>query len=171
LNEWQKRREPRVLALDPFGDFKGLTTVDSIAEAGELLNEDNSNPDRPCRIALRPSVNDDTLEFAEELFSELLQYARNFLLLADETTLWFNPQGSPRLKKVVLQGRRLGIRIGAACQQIQLVPWVLMSQLTQLAVFNTVRPQDVQVLREWVGKDVAEGASHLKQGEAYLVDL
>lgn len=160
-----------MLALDPFHDFEGLKRCESIDEAIEELNEDGSNPDRPARVALTPPIDDDSEAYADRVFAEVIRFARNFLFVLDESVLWMSPEGSDRLRKIVLQGRRWGIRLAPALQQLQLAPRVVMSQLTQLVVFNTVRPQDVEMLRKWVGDDVAFNARNLGVGEAYLVNL
>ena len=100
---------------------------------------------------------------------------RDALLVLDEITLWSSSRESEALQKLVLQGRRLHIRMLVACQRVSLVPGVLLSECTDMLVFRTSRPRDLDVLQEWGSvhgdADLAELAPGLEIGECLSISL
>lgn len=164
--------EPRLLAFDPFDDFDGIGLPDPDDSIDEALADLAYYT--ACRRRVRPPVGDDSRAYAEDAFEAMISGnfpLRDCLLVLDEMTLWTRPQASPTLEKLVLQGRRFGIRLAIACQRIALLPGVMLSEATELLVFRTTRPRDLFVLEEWGGRDLAIKAPNLQKGEACLIIL
>ena len=162
-----KAEEPRVLALDPFDDLRGLQLVETPEDAIDGLAQYDV-----CRRRLRPSIGDDSREYADDLFSMLVEDGvKDYLLVLDEVTLWTARNQGRALQTLVLQGRRLGVRMLVACQQLSLVPGVFLSECTTLVVFSTHRPRDLDVLEEWGGAELREIAARLPPHRAVEVRL
>jgi hypothetical protein len=165
LREFIEEREPRVFALDPFEDFHGLRRR---VQLGDAL--DDMAAGGPCRRRVVPPVHG-SRAWADVFFGLALERLRDCLLVLDEITLWSEARETEQLRALVLQGRRLGIRLAVACQRISLVPGVLLSECTELVLFNLRRPRDLVVVGEWAGPDVAEQVPTLRQGECVLVQM
>ena len=166
INRYLERGEPRVLAFDPFEDFSGLgwpsyaETDEEKADYSEAL-DDLHYYERFCRRRVKPPIGADSRDYAEEAFAAIIEGEeplRRALLVMDEITLWSNARETEALRKLVLQGRRLQIRMLVACQRISLVPGVLLSETTDMLVFRTSRPRDLDVLAEWGSAHDDEGA-------------
>jgi DNA helicase HerA-like ATPase len=161
IREYLEQREPRVLALDPFNDFRGLKTFYSGPEALDFMYD---NGPRRARIAAPMTA--DSIEWASDFFEDVVARGRNFLLVLDETTLWTDQREGRDLRTLVNQGRRLGIRLLFACQRIGSIPGVVLSQSTELVLFKTApRKRDIDTIREWADEETAEAAVRLKPGE------
>jgi hypothetical protein len=164
----QRAEESRVLALDPFSDLRGIRLSNSPEEAVEDMEEYRT----ACRRRLEPPIGDDSREYADDLFQLLVESElRDYLLVLDEVTLWTSRNQTRALQTLVLQGRRLGVRILCACQQLSLVPGIFLSECTELVVFRTNRPRDLEVLEDWGGKRLAELARNLAPRQAILLSL
>jgi hypothetical protein len=185
--------EPRVLAFDPFEDFTSLSWPSS----GDPEDLSGALSDlewwkTSCRRRVRPPIGaamageGGSREWAELAFADLIEgregspALRRCLLVLDEITLWTGPREGQALQTLVLQGRRLKLRMAIACQRIALVPGVLLSECTDLIIFKTTRPRDLEVLDEWgnsrrgrVGRaeGVAELAATMEIGECVAVRL
>lgn len=158
--------EPRVFAFDAFNDFRGL----KVADVDRALDDMYDNP-VACRRRVRPPIGADSYEYAEYIFNEIINAPiRNMLLVLDEITLWSKPRASKALTTLVLQGRRLGIRMFVGCQRISLVPDVILSEVTEMMIFNMKRPRDKDVLAEWTDRETAEIAPNLRKGECICID-
>ncbi len=172
MRGYLERCEPRVLALDPFNDFRAVRRAPDIETALQDLDFGVGN--EPCRRRLCPPIGDDSQSYADALFTAAIDGdppLRECLLALDEMTLWSESRETVALRTLVLQGRRLGIRMLVACQRISLVPGVLLSECTELVIYRTTRPRDLDVLREWAGRDVSEMASKLTVGECMVLAL
>lgn len=190
MSQYIETREPRVFMLDPFNDFRGLRYRESCEEALEEMASASA-----IRRRVVPPISKDSREWAREFFNRCVGGRVNefsggaagwdreewdgierdgltdCLLGLDEMTLWSNSDEQTELRTLILQGRRLGIRIVAACQRIALVPGVMLSECTQLVLFRTTRPRDLQVIAEWTDRKTAEIASKLQVGECIVVNL
>lgn len=167
LRAYVETREPRVLVLDPFDDFGTIRRRGDLALALEELGDGE-----PCRRRVVPPMGVGSHEYAEALFSELVEReVGDLLLVLDELTLWSKPRASVTLTKLVLQGRRLGIRIAAAIQRIALTPDVMQSELTELVLFNIARPRDLETVADWTDGETAETCSKLRQGQCLALML
>jgi hypothetical protein len=175
MREYVGALEPRVLCVDFFKDFGGKGGIQlaySLADALADLDESSA-----CRRRLVPS----TLEsqaFGEHLWRVVFdddEGARDCLLVLDEISLLSPQRASDALRRVVNQGRRYGLRIATACQRVQLVPDVMRHEATELVLFHTANPTDLEVLDEWVprvdGVRASEVAPLLKIGECLYVQL
>jgi DNA helicase HerA-like ATPase len=167
IQQYLERREPRVLAIDPFRDFTGLETVTSIEEASDALGRSGHG-----RFRLDGTAAEDSVEWANELFDELIENNRNFLLVLDEITLWSHQRESAVFRKIINQGRRWGIRTLVACQRIGGIPGTVLSQCTDLVLFRTSpRPTDIDTVRDWTDDATAEEVKSLKRGECLYFRL
>jgi hypothetical protein len=168
IQTYLRSDEPRVLALDPFADLRGLRLCETPEDAVDELNEYPT----ACRRRLEPPIGDDSQEYAHDVFGLLIdEHVKNYLLVLDEVTLWTERVATKRLKTLCLQGRRLGVRLLVACQQLSLVPGIFLSEATDIVVFSTHRPRDLEVLEEWGGPELAEGANRLPEHEAIRLKL
>ena len=194
LKRYLDSGEPRVLAFDPFCDFNSLSWPSS----GDPEDLPGALADlewwkTSCRRRVRPPIGaagasgeGGSREWAEEAFADLIDgregspALRRCLLVLDEITLWTGPREGQALQTLVLQGRRLKVRMAIACQRIALVPGVLLSECTDLIIFKTTRPRDLEVLDEWGNsrrgragraEGIAELASQMAIGECVAVRL
>jgi hypothetical protein len=191
LNLYLDQGEPRVLAFDPFGDFASLSWPSNGDEEDlECALGDMAHWQIACRKRVRPPRGQGSRAWADDAFAmiiegmttddgETIAALRRSLLLLDEITMWSATRETETLQKLVLQGRRLKLRMAVACQRIALVPGVLLSECTDLVVFKTVRPRDLDVLEEWGESERVRGradgirsvVTRLDQGECVLVHL
>lgn len=161
--------------LDPFDDFKGVLRRDSV-----LACLDDLHRGGPCRRRVVPPLDSfdpetgeplGSRDYAEDFFRLAVRYLRNCTIVLDEMSLWTESSESETFQKLVLQGRRWGLKMVIACQRIQLIPGVALSEGTELVVFRLRRPRDLEVIREWGGKDVRDVVPYLTQGQCVVVDL
>lgn len=174
--------EPRVLGFDPFEDFKSLAWPSSDDKQDlPCALEDLEWWERACRRRVKPPIGTDSRSWASKAFAAMVEAAdtdadappplRNSLLLLDEITLWSAERHGPALQTLCLQGRRLGLRMAVAAQQISRVPGILLSECTALVIFQMVRPRDLEVLKEWLGPEAARLAPQLGVGECLFAEL
>lgn len=150
------------MALDPFADFYTLKTAPDIDSAlYDLMTFD------VCRRRLEPPIGDGSRDYAEDFFSSCVEDLEDCLLVLDEITLWSGPVASKALETLVLQGRRLGIRIIVACQRISLVPGVILAEATDIVLFHMSRPRDLKVAAEWSDKETASRLRALEIGQCF----
>jgi hypothetical protein len=169
MREYLRVLEPRVFALDPFNDFPSIQRCFSVQEGFDDLEENAA-----CRRRFVPTINNGTRPFGDAFFRRVFDSERGLrdcLLCLDEITLWSGSHETESLQKLILQGRRIGIRLLVACQRIQLVPQVMLSEMTHLVIFSTTRPRDLDVIEEWGGRSYSEIAPHLKVGQSLLLSL
>jgi len=170
ISRYIETREPRVFALDPFDDFRGIKRYDSFWEAFRLMGR--GEPAR--RVRYVPDISIDTQEWADAFFRRIrdpkLNF-RNLLLLLDEISLWSEPHEGKNLKALIMQGRRFGIRICAASQKIAMVPQSVQSEVSHGVFFKMNRPADLETMRKWAGDEAAEAVQHLTPGRCLLLDL
>ena len=192
INTYLEQGEPRVLAFDPFEDFNGLAWPQIAALGSESEEEKGDLSEalldmhywpKACRRRVKPPIGAASREWAEAAFVACVEGIddtgapplRDALLCLDEITLWSNSRESEALQKLVLQGRRLHIRMLVACQRVSLVPGVLLSECTDMLVFRTSRPRDLDVLEEWGSVhgdgDLADLAPGLEVGECLSISL
>lgn len=163
-------REPRVLVFDPFEDFGSIIRSPTIDDA----LDDMAYWPSACRRRIVPPIGDDSQEYAEDVFAKIIEGEtplRNCLLVLDEITLWSRFQAGQRLKTLILQGRRLGIKMLVACQRLALVPDVMLSEATELVAFQFSRPRDLEVLEKWSDRHTAELCRNLGTGQCVVVEL
>jgi len=169
MRRYLEAREPRVLAFDPFNDFGGLALREDV---GEALADLSYYP--TCRVRVTPPVGDDSREYAEVAFGAMIDGEhplRDALLVLDEITLWTRPIPTSTFEKLILQGRRFGIRLAVACQRISLMPGIVLSEATEMLLFRVTRPRDLDVLQEWAGKAIVVKVQSLQVGEALTILL
>lgn len=164
LRHFIESREPRVFVLDPFGDF-GTIPKRALSDA---LEEMELAGEGVCRRRVVPPIDDDSYEFAERFFAEAVVKLRNCLLILDEMTMWCSPRESRNLRKLILQGRRMGLRMGVAAQRVSLLPGIVLSEATEMMLFRLRRPRDLDVVQEWSTPVVAQAVASLRQGECVL---
>ena len=167
--------EPRVFILDPFDDFATVRQRLDLADA--LRDMAEGGPGR--RRVVPPLVVEDengeivkagSREYAHRFFKLAIASLRNCLVVLDEMSLWSGNREDAILQAVILQGRRLGLRLAVACQRIQLIPGVMLSEATEMVLFKMRRPRDLEVVKEWAGEDVAAQLPKLKQGECIILN-
>lgn len=164
IKNYVARVEPRVLILDPFDDFKNVPAV----ELDDAFDELDEFP--VCRRRIVPPIDHTSREFANDFFERSINELRDCLLVLDEITLWSSSNAPGALQTLVLQGRRLGIRMIVACQRISLVPGVILSESTDLVMFRMSRPRDIHVASEWSDDETAERLRSLELGMCVHVE-
>lgn len=160
-------REPRVLAFDSFGSFTGIRLVDSI----ETALEDLQRFEVACRRRVQPEFSSDTHAYAEHAFKLIIECLRNCLVVLEELSLWTEPKITRRLRKLIIQGRQIGVRLLLVAQQVSLIPYELQSQMTHIVVFHLHRPADLDALERWVGKRIRKIVNRLDRFECVVVKL
>lgn len=165
LQHYVETREPRVLLLDPFNDFRRIQEAEDWQEALDDLSDGE-----PCRRRVRPPVSRDSMAYADAFFDAAIDQLRDCLLVLDEMSLWSQMRETDALRILILQGRRLGLRLCVGCQRIALVPGVMLSEATEMLIFRTRRPRDLDVLEEWTNSEAREIAPKLTVGECLLFD-
>lgn len=171
LTHYIENREPRVFIFDPFDDFAAIRRRLDPAEA---LAEMNAQFPGAIRRRVVPPIGDESRAYADYWFNQMIDGEtplRNCLLVLDEITLWSASIETQALRTLVLQGRRLGIKLAVAVQRIALTPGVILSECTELCLFRTSRPRDLETVRDWAGQDAAKIAPKLNQGELLLLTL
>lgn len=164
LRKFVSDLEPRVFILDPFEDFPEVRRRLSLSEAMEEMAQG-----KPLRRRVVPPIDHESRDFAERFFELAIEKLRDCLIVLDEITLHSDRMETQQLRTLILQGRRLGLRMAIAAQKIQFVPQVMLGEVTELVIFRTTRPRDTYVLSEWAGDSVAEEAKTLGVGECLLV--
>ena len=177
-NAYIDEDEPRVLGLDPFGDFRGLSWPTEDRTSSSEALEDMAYYQRFCRRRICPPFGASSRDWAEDFFVECVDGEHpltDALLVLDEITLWTLPRESAALQKLVLQGRRLGIRMVVCCQRVSLIPGVFLSECTDLVVFRMTRPRDLDVIDDWASSHhegrLSDIAPRLDIGECVVVGL
>lgn len=169
MRRYLEAREPRVFALDAFGDFTGLT----LASGPETALRDLSFG-TPCRRRIVPPIGNSSRLFADWLFNEMIEGEfplRNCTLVLDEMTLWSKMVASPALEALILQGRRFGLKLVMGCQRISLVPGVCLSEATEMILFRMTRPRDLDVVAEWADDETATIVKKLRPRLCVVVSL
>ena len=168
MQRYIERLEFRAFAVDWFDDFASYPLFPTYEHAFAYLNRGG-----PRLARINPSIGDESIEHSQEIFQFLTDYRvpRDFLFVTDEITLMSNRVASKALKTLILQGRRMGIKFLVGCQRIGYVPDVMLSETTELIVFNTVRPRDIEVLTEWTSPFVARNAPYLERGQCFFQSL
>lgn len=167
MNRYMNVREPRVLAIVPGRQFEGLTLAPTLDEA----LEDMWNNPRHCRRRVRPPPGAKTREWADEAFASILSDLRNSILLLDEMPKWSKAKTSDALEDLILNARAPGIRMAVGCQILKLVPYDFQSEATDLVIFKTTRPKDLEILTDWTEPSIAKKAKSLPQGKCIHVVL
>jgi hypothetical protein len=165
LRSFTETREPRVFALDPFNDFSTIMRRGSLQDA---IGDMAERGDKPCRRRVVPPIGDDSYGFAAEFFALAIQHLRDCLIVMDEMTMWSSAQESRDLRKLVLQGRRMRIRMAVAAQRVSLLPGIILSESTEMMIFRLRRPRDLHVVEEWSNPEVAASVRRLEQGQCML---
>lgn len=166
LTRYVESCEPRLLALDYFDDFRTVRRRVEVDDALSDLAEGG-----PCRRRLVPPLGA-TRDYAEQLFQKLIrQRVGDLLLVLDELTLASNSRESEALQTLILQGRRLGIRLAAGIQRIALTPDVMKSEVTELVIFRTTRPRDLETVADWTDRETAELSRKLQVGQCVVEAL
>jgi len=167
--------EPRVFVLDPFDDFSAIRQRLELRDALADMAVDG-----PMRRRVVPplviegedgeAVKAGSREYAHAFFKLAINSLRDCLIVLDEMSLWSSNREDAVLQALILQGRRLGLRLAVACQRIQLVPGVMLSESTEMILFKMRRPRDLDVVAEWAGDEVAAEVPKLKQGECIILN-
>lgn len=158
-------REPRVFVLDPFDDFGKITKSPSLESALlDLLRAKEA----PCMRRVVPPIGEDSFAYAEKFFSLAIANLRDCLVVMDEMTMWSGMHESANFRKLVLQGRRLRLRMLLATQRLSLLPGVALSEATEMCFFRLRRPRDLFVVREWSNAQVSAQVATLSQGECVV---
>ena len=167
MKHFLRVREPRVLALDAFDDFEGLKLVADL----DTALDDMQRFTRSCRRRVQPPFDADTYGYGAMAMQAILESLRNAVLALDELLMWVRPQTLDAFRKVIVQGRRLGIRTHYAAQLISLIPTEVKSQTTDLVIFHLSRPSDLEYLAKWTSKRIATTAKELEIGQCLHVRL
>jgi hypothetical protein len=170
MREHIETREPRVLLLDPFNDFQTIVESPSVEDA----LDDMAYWKTACRRRVVTPIGEDSHDFAERVFADIVDGPvplRNSLLVLDEITLHSEFRAKQSLKTLILQGRRLGIKMLVACQRLALIPDVMLSEATELVCFRFSRPRDLFVLETWSDRETAETCRQLTVGRCIVVEL
>jgi hypothetical protein len=165
-----EEREPRVFVFDPFDDFKDIALADSVDEA--LI--DMEYWPGACRRRIVPPIGDDSMVYAEDVFSRIIEGGhplRNALLCLDEISLWSQFQPTKRLKTLIQQGRRLGIKMLVASQRLADVPQTILSEATEIVAFRFTRPRDLEVLEKWSDSETRKACQSLPAYHCVLLSL
>jgi DNA helicase HerA-like ATPase len=163
--------EPRRLALDPFGDFTG--GYETFTSARDGLRAMLDNP-RSMSVRLEPPNQARLVDWGESVFHALLsidpkKVQWDLLFLVDEIHRYSRSQEKDALLELGLQARHFGIRLALGSQRMVYVPMGLMTEVTDLAVFQIRAPADRKRLAEWTDEDdEAENAYRLERGECFL---
>lgn len=158
-------REPRTFILDPFNDF-GKFTRSPTLESGLIDMVTSKNG--PCVRRVVPPINEDSYAYAENFFQYAISNLRDCLIVMDEMTMWSGAHETENFRKLVLQGRRLRLRMLLATQRLSLLPGVALSESTEMCFFRLRRPRDLFVVKEWANAQVSAQVSQLNQGECML---
>ncbi len=171
LRHYSARQEPRRLALDPFGDFTGgyTTFKEDWREGLEWLKREP----RALSVRLALPLSTDSIEWGDSIFNSLLsinpeQFAWDLLLILDEVHRYGAERESRPLLQLILQARRLGIRVAYGSQRMVYVPRVIMNETTDLAVFRIRSPTDRKRLDEWTVEGAGDEAAHLEDRTCLL---
>jgi hypothetical protein len=163
LRAYSATREPRRLALDPYGDFEGGYEIHKDWREG--LRRLYEEP-RSLSVRLVPPVGVRSREWAEPIFEALAQvdperFQWDLLLIMDEITKYSSDREGDMLQELVLQGRRLGIRMALGCQYMVAVPKAMMRECTDLLAFKMRAPTDRERLAEWTQPEAYSAVRHL----------
>jgi hypothetical protein len=167
LRRYLSELEPRVLAFDPYNNFRWIREA-SIDVAFRDLEEFYA-----VRRRVVPPFDADTEAWAERIFVRIRKdKVRDLLLELDEISEWVNYRREPSaaLKKIALQGRQIGLRTIVASQILSYIPAPFQSMATDLVVFQTTRPADLDVLAKW-SKELAERAPSLQPRQCFYLSL
>lgn len=169
-----EEREPRVLVFDIHDEnprlFKRVAWRDAL--------RDMETTDGPCRRRFVPPMRKEEREsFADEFFGHIVEKASqgvqyNMLLVMEEGTAFFKSttlRGTD-FEQVILQGRHWGIRVLVVAQRLMRIPGELHSEATEIVIYNTKRPRDLDILEEWGLENAHEVAPHLHRGECFLIE-
>ena len=169
LRDWVNRFESRVLCFDLFRDYAGMLESDSVRAALVDLHYWGA-----CRRRVRPPLMG-ARAWAQAAFGEILEgRLRDCLIVLNEIGRLSRPQSTEELDALVLQGRRLGLRIAADCQRVALVPSVILSEATTLVSFRVTRKLDLETLAEWSDETLSSVQAvvpSLAIGECVALDL
>lgn len=174
LKSYVSECEPRVFVLDPFDDFDFVRRrIDLKAALSDMSDG------RPCHRRVVPPLvieSDDgepiragSREYALEFWKQAVHSLRDCLVVLDEMSLWSGSRADSLLLALIMQGRRLGLRLAVACQRIQLVPGDMLSETTEMVLFRVRRPRDLDVLEEWTDESTRNTVRELKVGECLVV--
>jgi hypothetical protein len=173
--------EPRVFGIDMFGDFNlepAADIEDAIDRMDVRVKDGLFETERyaPARVSVRPDNIESTHQFGSEVFQAAIDDLRNCLVVMDEVTLWTTPYTGARntddpFTKLVLQGRRLGLRIIAGVQRFTLFPQLLQAEISHLVVFRTSAKPDIDRIADWTSDEIAQDARKLDVGECIVVAL
>lgn len=190
IQRWIQRQEPRLLILDPFDkDFAGTRRRVDYQQAFEELRATADEGDERGRIVplrrrvvpewghLDPSAkfSGNCRDYAENFMERLVALCPpgdpplNILLVLDELSLYVGRQiRGTAFETLVLQGRRMGIRMLVATQRTNRFPIEMRSEVTDFVAFNATLRSDLEVYEEF---GVPDGAQFLKRGECFYVPM
>lgn len=167
IGRYLMAREPRVLVLDPFEDFRAIRRRLTVERALEDLAEG-----KPCRRRIVPPFGGDTKAWARSFFAACRAELRDCLLVLDEISLYSETKAPDDLEALLLQGRRIGVRTLLASQRLVTVPVEARSACTELVLFQQTGPLDLDQVERWTAtKDAAEAAPKLGPWECLVVTL
>ena len=129
---------------------------------------------RSNSVRLEPPRHARLVDWGEGVFDALLSVDSkkvqwDMLFIIDEIHRYTRRQEKDALLELGLQARHFGIRLAMGSQRMVDVPTGLMSEVTDLAVFQIRAPQDRKRLAEWTDEEEeAENTWRLEQGECFL---
>jgi hypothetical protein len=166
VREWIEEGEPRVLCLDPQGDYpwirRRLEIDDAVADlaSGE-----------PCRRRVVCPWQEDTREFGERFFRAIVEDVRDCLIVVDELTMFTDttPTTMDRsFRKILFEGRKPGLRLVLASQRVVHFGEIL-SEVTELCLFKLVRPRDLETVAEWTDEIASQKVAELEPRHCLLL--
>jgi hypothetical protein len=125
------------------------------------------------RRRISVSWKSDTRSYAAEFFAKVVERVRDCVISLDELQLWTDTHPAtmdPNFKRILFQGRKAGLRLLMASQQIQHFG-VILSEVTNLAIFNMQKPEDLERIRKWTDETCADNVAMLDRGQCALVTL
>lgn len=150
----QLAKRPRVVVVDIDGEYSRFRSSGRGLLAEEMRASELSQYPTKLRephLSLAVIPDDDTPRAGARAFALVAELARNYqmplTLVAEEVGDW-GQMAEGELRTLVTRGAKRGVQLIVVAQRPALVPKTVRSQLSQLVMFRTVEPGDLEALEE-----------------------
>lgn len=157
---------PRVLVIDPSGEYeemKGAIVVMGAEDAANSLNELQEKP-RFLLVASDLLDDDETMDLLAVAFT-----IPNILIVIDECSLYCDPHSLPEdIARLIRYGRKKEIDLIFIARRPSEIHRELTAQSDLVVTFRQMEPIDITYLRARAGKE-AEEVQRLPQWKVFII--
>lgn len=150
---------PRLFVFDPKAEYENVQWIPDDYQLVQMFDAGAFAPDKSFRVGVSHP------DFVQTLGSIAYEAGVCTLVLEEFFMLYGRGENLPDwLSEYLFLGRPRRLDAIAVSQRAANIPIALRSQATRLVSFQQTEPEDLDVLRKWIGRENAEQISTLSVG-------